>query len=157
MLFRIAWKSLLHSWFPLMQVRFLKNRSRCLGPFAKFQHSIQIFKWTTRVSKLSLFFLSQIIISRIKLINTLLICCKFLCCIKSIIIIKYTIFNRLRASYVILLIYMLNRNSLVYASPLNDISKLSFWKTERLPRMHIPLDCINENANFRRIHVIVTL
>ena len=41
-------------------------------------------------------------------------------------------FDLRRASYVILLISMLDWNSLVNASPLNDIFRLSFWKTERL-------------------------
>ena len=50
---------------------------------------------------------------------------------------------------------MLDWNSLVYSSPLNDISKLSFWKTERLRRMHIQIDFINENAIFFRIHVLL--
>ena len=35
-----------------------------------------------------------------------------------------------RASYIILLIYMLDWNSLVYASPPSDISRLSFCSTE---------------------------
>ena len=62
-----------------------------------------------------------------------------------------------RAPYIILLIYMLDWNSQVYASPPSDISRLSFWKTEPLPRMYIPIDFINENAIFLRIQVIVTL
>ena len=49
-------------------------------------------------------------------------------------------FDWCRASYIILLIYMLDWNSLVYASPPSDISRLSFWKTEWLPRMQIPID-----------------
>ena len=43
-------------------------------------------------------------------------------------------------------IIIIDWNSFVYASPLNDISRLSFRKTERLPRMHIPSDFINEYA-----------
>ena len=43
---------------------------------------------------------------------------------------------------------MLDWNLLVYASLRNDISSLSFWKTERLPCKHIPIDFINENCNF---------
>ena len=71
-------------------------------------------------------------------------------------------FGRRRESYVILLIYMLDWNSLVYMSLLDDISRFSEWKqgdviNRRLLRMHIPTHVINENAIFLRIHVIVTL
>ena len=67
------------------------------------------------------------------------------------------IFDRRHESYVILLIYMLDWNSLVCTSPLNNISRLTFWKTERLSCKHIPIDFIYENAILLQIHVIVTL
>ena len=56
--------------------------------------------------------------------------------------------DRRRAFYFILLICMIDWNSLVYVSSLYDISSFSFWKTERLPRKHIQIDFINENAAF---------
>ena len=65
--------------------------------------------------------------------------------------------DRRRALYFILLICMIDWNSLVYVSSLYDISSFSFWKTERLPPKHIQIDFINENAAFLPIHVIVTL
>ena len=99
---------------------------------------------------------------KIKLIFTLLIRCKFMCCSQHFTTYLLSLQNILffdwrRTSYIILSIYMLDWNSLVYASPPNDISRLSFWKTERLPRLHIPIDFIKENAIFLRIHVIVRL
>ena len=99
---------------------------------------------------------------KIKLIFTLLIRCKFMCCSQHFTTYLLSLQNILyfdwrRASYIMLSINMLNWNWLVYASLPSDISRLSFWKTERLPRMHIPIDFINDNAIFLRIHVIVTL
>ena len=87
---------------------------------------------------------------KIELIYALLIRCKFMCCSQHLTNYLLSLQNILffdwrRASYVILLIYMLNWNSLVYASPASDVSRLSFWKTERPPRMHIPIDFNNEN------------
>ena len=104
----------------------------------------------------------DIIIWKIKLNYTKIIRCKFMCCsqhftIYLLLLQNILFFDRRRASFVTLLIYMLDWNSLVYASPLSDISRLSFWKTERLPHMHIPIDFIDENAIFLPIHVIVTL
>ena len=107
------------------------------------------------------------IIRQIKLIYTLLIFCRFMCCIQHFTIYLLSwqnmqFFGRRRASYVILLIYMLDWNSLVYMSLLDDISKFSEWKQgdvikRRLLRMHIPTYIINENAIFLWIHVTVTL
>ena len=87
---------------------------------------------------------------KIELIYALLIRCKFMCCSQHLTNYLLSLQNILffdwrRASYVILLIYMLNWNSLVYTSPASDVSRLSFWKTERPPRMHIPIDFNNEN------------
>ena len=60
---------------------------------------------------------------KIKLIFTLLIRCKFMCCSQHFTTYLLSLQNILffdwhRASYIILLIYMLNWNSLVYASRL---------------------------------------
>ena len=70
---------------------------------------------------------------KIKLIYTLLIRCKFMCCSQHFTTYLLLLQNILfvdwrRASYIILLIYMLEWHSLVYASPPSDISRLSFWK-----------------------------
>ena len=83
-------------------------------------------------------------------------CCSqhFTTCLLSL---RNILFFDWRHTYVVLLIYMLNWNSLVHASPPGAISKLSFWKTEQLPHMHIPIDFINENTIFLQIRVIVTL
>ena len=104
----------------------------------------------------------NIIIWKIKLIYAALIHCKFMCSSQHFTIYLLSLQNILffdpcRTSYVILLIYMLDWNWLAYVSPLSDTSRFSFWKTERLPRTHIPIDFINENAIFLRIYVIVTL
>ena len=90
-----------------------------------------------------------------------LIRCKFMCYSQHFTIYLLSLqnillFDRSRA-YVILLIYMLDWNSLLYTSRLNDISRLSFWKNEQLPRKHMLIDFINENEIFLQIHVIVTL
>ena len=53
----IVWKLFPSSWLTLVQTMFFKYDPRCFGPFAKFQHNIQIFIWTARVSRLSLRFL----------------------------------------------------------------------------------------------------
>ena len=136
---------------------------------ANFQKPLFCSKWSILVPKMfdwinpyQVFICIFIITRKIKLIYTLLIRCKFMCCSQHFTTYLLSLQNILfidwrRASYIILLIYMLDWNSLVYASPPSDISRLSFWKTERLPRMHIPIDFINENAIFLRIHVIVTL
>ena len=92
----------------------------------------------------------------------LLIHCKFMCCSQHFTTYLLSLQNILffdwrRASYIILLICMLACNSIVFSSPPNDISMLPVLKTERLPRMHIPIDFINENTIFLRIHVIVIL
>ena len=99
---------------------------------------------------------------KIKLIYTLLIHCKSMCCSQHfktylLSLRNIIIFDRRHESYVILLIYMLDWNSLVCTSPLNNISRLTFWKTERLSCKHIPIDFIYENAILLQIHVIVTL
>ena len=88
--------------------------------------------------------------------------CKFMCCSQHFTTYLLSLQNILffdwrRASYIILLICMLACNSIVFSSPPNDISMLPFLKTERLPRIHIPIDFINENTIFLRIHVIVIL
>ena len=65
-------------------------------------------------------------------------------------------FDRHRASYVTLLIYMLDSNLYtrlhLVTSPGCHSEKLSGFHI-----MHIPIDFINENAIFLRINVIVTL
>ena len=106
------------------------------------------------------FILKDISIWKLKWIHTLLIRCKFMCCSQhfTIYLLSFYLlfFDQRRASYVIFLIYILNwKNSLVYASPLSDIFRLLFWKTECLPRMRILIGFINENSIFLWIHVIV--
>ena len=117
---------------------------------------------TFQIFSLKIYVILYFLTWKIKLIYTLLIRCKFMCCSQHFTTYLLSLQNILffdwrRASYVILLIYILDWYSLVYATPPNDISRLWFWKTERLPREHIPINFINENAIFLRIHVIVTL
>ena len=136
---------------------------------ANFQKPLFCSKWSILVPKMfdwinpyQVFICIFIITRKIKLIYTLLIRCKFMCCSQYFTIYLLSLqnllfFDQYRASCVILSICMLDWNSLECKSPLNDISMLIFWKTDRFPRMHFSIDFINENAIFLRIHVIVTL
>ena len=73
-------------------------------------------------------FLLYFLTWKIKLIYTLLIRCKFMCCSQHfktyLLSLQYILFfDWRRASYIILLIYMVDWNSLVYASLPSDISR----------------------------------
>ena len=136
---------------------------------SNFQKPLFRSKWSILVSKLfdwinpyQVLICILIITRKIKLIYTLLIRCKFTCCSQCFTLYLLSLQNLLcfdqhRTSYVILLICMLDWNSPKCKSPLSDISRLIFWKTDRFPRMHFSIDFINQNAIFLRIHVIVTL